>query len=272
MPITIEERVDNRRSRAGVDPGAELRYRIFGTESDVDARNTLAATSPVTYDVFGNGIQILQRYQVEVELIPGKTDSWEGIATYGPLSIDVPEFSFDTGGGTFNITTNYGTSQVRTAPGRAPLMAVHVGGAINSTVDSVEGTDIVVPVYSFTETYFKQDAQVNSAYKAALFQATGTVNNASFKGFAAGECLFFGAAGFRRPDGIWPVTFRFSCLPNVTGFVVGDITNIDKKGWEYLEVVYDYDASSGWMRKVPVHAIVHKVYRDANFAALGIGT
>jgi hypothetical protein len=67
------------------------------------------------------------------------------------------------------------------------------------------------------------------AYKLTVFALTGRVNNSAFKGFAAGECLFLGAAGTKRASGDWEITFRFAASPNVTGLTIGDITGIDKK-------------------------------------------
>lgn len=36
----------------------------------------------------------------------------------------------------------------------------------------------------------------------------------------------------------WVVTFSFAASPNAVELTVGDITGIDKKGWEYLWVRY----------------------------------
>ena len=81
-----------------------------------------------------------------------------------------------------------------------------------------------------------EGAVVTRAYKLTLFALTGRVNNSAFKGFAAGECLFLGAAGTKRGSGDWEIGYRFASSTNVTGLIVGDITGINKKGWEYLSV------------------------------------
>ena len=72
------------------------------------------------------------------------------------------------------------------------------GGAIGVTHDNVEGVDITIPVYSFPETHFLDAAFVTPGYYGTLFNLTGKVNDASFKGLAAGECLFLGASGSIR--------------------------------------------------------------------------
>lgn len=112
---------------------------------------------------------------------------------------------------------------------------------------------------------------VTPAYRGTLFNLTGKVNNASFKGLAAGECLFLGASGAKRGSDDWEITFRFAGSPNRTGITVGGIS---KKGWEYLWVRYAdvEDTASNTLVKRLVAAYVEKVYEEGNFAALGIGT
>jgi len=70
------------------------------------------------------------------------------------------------------------------------------------------------------------------------------------------------------------LTFRFACSPNATGLVVGDITGIDKLGWDYLWVRYaTYEDSSGRslvQRPASVH--VDRVLVPSDYSALGIGT
>jgi hypothetical protein len=48
----------------------------------------------------------------------------------------------------------------------------------------VEGVDITVPVYNFSETHYLPAASISGDYKASLFNLTGKVNAGSFKGFA----------------------------------------------------------------------------------------
>ena len=131
-----------------------------------------------------------------------------------------------------------------------------------------------MPVYQFSETHYLDDAVVTGAHKATLFAITGTVNNAWFKGFAAGECLFLGASGSMRGGGDWEITFRFAASPNVTGLSIGPIFGIDKKGWEYLWVRYAdvEDEDAKMLVKRPISAYVEQVYNLTNFAGLGIGT
>jgi hypothetical protein len=100
------------------------------------------------------------------------------------------------------------------------------------------------------------------------------VNNAAFKGFAAGEVLFLGASGSKRGEEDWEITFRFAASPNRANFQVGPITVASKKGWKYLWVRYAdaEDATAKVLVKRSVAAYVEKVYPEGNFAGLGIGS
>ncbi|MCK4625174.1 MAG: hypothetical protein KAV00_07685, partial [Phycisphaerae bacterium] len=59
-----------------------------------------------------------------------------------------------------------------------------------------------------------------------------------------------------------------------TGLTVGDIVNINKKGWEYMWVRYAdaEDAAAKAIVKKPVAVYIEKVYEDGDFSTLGIGT
>jgi hypothetical protein len=84
--------------------------------------------------------------------------------------------------------------------------------------------------------------------------------------------LFLGASGSKRGEEDWEITFRFAASPNVTDLTVGDIENIDKKGWEYLWVRYTDAEDQNVLVQQPVAVYVEKVYELADFGALGIGT
>ncbi len=268
MPVVIEEKFDSRLSVAGDNPSVELRYIVFGTSDDLEAKSELAATSPDTYDG-------LPRQTIQIE--PLANDLWEGAVRYGLTETNDPpqtgesSFAFDTGGGTQHITQSRATINSYAPSGET---APDFQGAIGVTENGVEGVDVAIPVYHFSETHYLDDAVVTPAYKGTLFGLTGTVNSGSFKGLAAGECLFLGASGSKRGFGDWEITFRFAGSPNVTGLSVGPISGINKKGWEYLWVRYAEveDEGAQVLVKRPVAAYVERVYDSGNFAALGIGT
>lgn len=65
---------------------------------------------------------------------------------------------------------------------------------------------------------------------------------------------------------------RFAANPNRTGIAIGDITGIDKKGWEYLWVRYEdvEDAGAKMIVKRPAAVCAEKVYKEGDFGLLGI--
>ncbi len=268
MAVEVEEKFESRHGTTGQNPSVELRYVIRGTNDDVEARNALVASSPAAYDPWGSGLFYLPRESVTVESVGDLL--WEGIVRYGSVpQTDESSFAFDTGGGTQHVTQSL-TTVARYAP--SGKTAPNFKGAIGVTNDSVEGVDITVPVYQFAETHYLPDTTVTPTYKATLFTLTGKVNNATFKGFAAGECLFLGATGSKRGSGDWEITFRFAASPNVTNLTIGDITGINKKGWEYLWVRYQdtEDATAKALVKRPIAAYVEQVYPYGDLSLLGI--
>ncbi|MCC5786694.1 MAG: hypothetical protein JJU33_08345 [Phycisphaerales bacterium] len=272
MSIAVTEKFESRRSTKGSpqnNPSAELVYTVRGTTDDLAARSAAESESPATYDG-------LPRQTVSVE--PVGPDHWEATVRYGQSQgggfpqTGQSVFAFDTGGGTQHITQSKQTISSHAAPGAT---APDFKGAIGVTADAVEGVDITVPVYQFSETHYLAASQVTQGYKATLFNLTGKVNNGSWKGFNAGEVLFLGASGSRRGTGAdsdWEITFRFAASPNASGLSVGPIGGIGKKGWEYLWVRYAdaEDAGSQAIVKRPVAAYVERVYDEGNFSALGI--
>ena len=143
---------------------------------------------------------------------------------------------------------------------------------IGVTPDGIEGVDITVPVYRFSETHLVADSRVTNEYKGKLFRLTGKTNDGAWGGFAEGEVLFLGASGSKRGRGDWEITFSFAASPNATGLTVGDISDIDKKGWEYLWVEYaesvDEAANPKRLVKRPVAVHVERVYDAGDFADL----
>ena len=269
MPIEVREKFDSRRLTKGQNPSAELAYVVLGTDNDIDARDALEDEAPTTYDG-------LPRQSVSIE--PLGPLLWDGVARYGQASggTIIPGedavYSFETSGGSQHITQSKDTVSSHAASG---MTAPDFQGAIGVTADGVEGVDIAVPVFQFSETHAFPDESVTTAYKVTLFSLTGKTNAGGFRGFATGEVLFLGASGSRRtgtPEDDWEITFRFAVSPNATSLTVGPISGIAKKGWEYLWVRYadQQDLGSQAIVKRPVAAYVERVYDAGNFGALGI--
>ena len=260
MTIALIERYQSRGGDTGDERSSvELVYTAVGSNDDVAIRAAVGATLPATY----LGLPL-----ASYRLSPLGNGNWDVVARYDSREPKDSSYTFDTGGGTQHITQSLQTIAKKAKPGET---APDFKQAVGVTTDSVEGVDITVPVYNFTETHYIANAMVTGAYKLTLFALTGKVNNATFKGFAAGEVLFLGASGSKRGDDEWEITFRFAASPNVTNLTIGDITGVDKKGWEYLWVRYSDAEDQKVLVKQPTAVYVEKVYESGNFAGLGIG-
>lgn len=219
-------------------------------------------------------------------------DAWQVVVNYekeGANDEEKPEplkrsRSFDTSGGTQHITQALpvGSGQSLDFETRFPSNATNQSGAIGVDGDSVAGVDIVVPALQWTETYDVPSAFVTSEYIKGVAALTGTVNDDTFRTFAAGEVLFLGCSGTHewdeeRGDGPWNLSYKFVASPNVgngetlSPLTIGNITGISKKGHDYLWVRYEPSVSSNALIKLPKAVYVDKVYRDGDFSGLGIG-
>jgi hypothetical protein len=258
---TVIEIYKSRESRItddGKGDSLELAFTVTGSYDDATARAAVEAKSPATY---------MGLVRKEINCRPTGAGNWEATARY-QAEIRDSQYTFDTSGGTQHITQSRQTLGKYAPPGKT---APDCKGAIGVTPDSVDGADIVVPTYSFSETHFLPDAAVTPAYKAILFALTGKVNNAAWHGFQRGEVLFLGASGSNRGDGYWEVTFRFSASPNMTSLQVGGITIPDKPGWAYVWFRYQDTADANQLIKRPVAAYVERVYDEGDFSQIGIG-
>jgi hypothetical protein len=271
-------------------------YKIFGTTNDVELHAAInAEISNGNYGWQYPGVADAQLWAEQYSVEYLGDDAWQVQITYEKRGAE-PQTqdplkrgrSFDTTGGTQHITqaiqietpiTIFGSvtipvtvNQETSFPPSAPSM----GGAIGVDDNGVNGVDIVVPQLQWQETYDVPSAYVSSNYIRGVAAMTGTVNNASFRGFAAGEVLFLGCSGSQEWDeqkgnGPWSLTYRFAASSNVSSQKIGDIAGISKRGHDYLWVRYESDVSGSSLVKKPKHVYVDKVYRDGNFSALGIG-
>lgn len=240
------------------NPTAVRIYLLTGTTDDVTVRSTVEANVPATY--VGLAIQ-------DYDFKPLGNGIWEVNVHYGlKKQTNESSYNFDTGGGTAHVSNSLST--IAKYPGTAP----DCQGAIGISGDSVEGVDITIPTYNFSETHYLPSASITGGYKATLFALTGKVNNASFKEFSAGEVLFLGASGSQRGNDDWEISYKFTASPNQTGLAVGAITGIAKAGWDHLWVLYSSAVDQNALIKRPLAVYIERVYLPGDFSLLGIGT
>jgi hypothetical protein len=267
-------------------------YKLFGSSDDIEVHrylNDTLTTNALFWDYPGAGDQRLQAENYSIEYLGD--DAWHVEVSYVKEgSADDPNErdplrrsrSFDTGGGTAHITQAITPNPEKRFWSGTPA-APDQKGAIGVDASGVQGVDIVIPALTWTETYDVPSSYVNTAYITTLSKLTGTVNNGGFRGFAAREVLFIGASGShdwdeKKGDGPWTLSFKFVASANagpgktIPALTMGNITNIEKDGHEYLWVRYEDNVANESLIKEPRFVYVNKVYRDENFSQLGIGT
>ena len=169
---------------------------------------------------------------------------------------------FEIGTETSHITQSRRTVGKYAVPGKT---AENYYGAIGFDGETVQGTDILVPTFQFTQQRILPIETVTFGFVRALFYLTGRFNSGAFLGFEAGEVLFLGAGGTRNPEGDWDLTYRFSASPNAKNLTVGKIRGINKRGWDHLWVRYVDDVDQKVLVKVPSSAYVEEVIQPGNF-------
>ena len=262
-----------KRTRYGVNPGETHRYIAIsdGGDDQDDAYAHAIANTDAT-------IGALTRQNLEVEdgeanntFIVDVEYGWPNYQAPDPPATGNSSFSFEIGTETANIKISPNTIS-GDAPDARPVPETK--GYINITEDGVDGVDVLVPTYRFSETHYKAVADVDAEYKGAVFALISKTNDASFKGFAAGEVIFLGARGAKRGADDWEITYEFAAAPNATSIAVGDITVAAKKGWEYLWTMNEPadDQDAGVLSREPIAAFVEELYPPGDFSALEIGT
>lgn len=270
MAIEVFEKFKSREGESGADPSSIRLYDVFGSDDDPSIRIALETASPSLIDVYGNGTQIIWRQNVSIRQV--SNGHWEGSVTYGrtqPTNNNV--YAFDTTGGTEHVTQSLQTMQQVVAPDLWSV-APDFKGAIGVTPDGVEGVDIVVPVFKFTRTHYLPASWVTAAYQNTIYKLTGAVNDKNYLGYKSGELRFDGATGSIRVGGDWEIQFKFAASPNKTDLTVGDITGINKEGWDKLWIRYvdQVDDTAKALVKRPAIAVVDRVYPRADFDDLGL--
>ena len=156
-----------------------------------------------------------------------------------------------------------------------------MNGAINVDDNGIGGVDVPSQALQWTETYDVPSKFVTNDYVAMLSDMTPCVNNALFRGFAAGAVMFLGAQGAgewdeQRGNGPFTLTFRFKADRNRTDISIGNglIKNVAKYGQQYLWVRYasQEDHANQQLVKTPIAVYVNNIAKWGDFSKLGIGT
>lgn len=179
------------------------------------------------------------------------------------------QISFDTSGQTRHLTQSVNTSHaVKRGGGVAPDFKRAIGVGKDGVVN---GVDVFAPKLELSITVTRAD--VTMQYIDTLVGLTAKTNSFAWWGFAAGEALYLGATGQYAESGRWSVTHRVAVEKNQVGVVVCDgLTLPSVGGWDYVWFTYSDEVNAGELVQAPSAGYVEQVYREADFAALGIGS
>ncbi len=184
---------------------------------------------------------------------------------------DIPEvsYSFNTTGGTMHIERSLKTVWQTTTEDRTK------GGAINVDPDgNINGVDIVSANTEYIEEHAIPSEKFTTQYGKMLSESTGSMNNAPFREFQAGELLFCGVnANKKGVDApYWNSTFRYLYSPNRVGVQIDNYTVPLVKGWDYLWK--RYRAIYNEPTQETTHEIdaiyVERVYPELDFRQFGV--
>lgn len=265
--MTTSEQIESRTGSAR--SGIELVWNVWHHEDSQTAQNEVIANAPSTY----RGLipdWLASRVEPLVSGVWRVSVPYKALESQEPPETNDNVFSFEIAGSTQKITQSLETVNRYARPTKT---APNFRGAIGVTKDSVEGTDIFIPSYTWNETVYQPWNVVNETYRKMVFSICGTTNNAGFRGFEAGEVLFLGASGtIRQSEVDWEVNYRFVASPNITGLTIGDIEGIEKKGHEYLWVRFEdeEDDDAKTLVKVPSSVHIERVYEPGNYSDLQI--
>lgn len=283
---TLNERFDSR--EYGTDGSITLIYDYRDAGSDTDAAyDALLVSLPAAFTTYAGKLAMRESHP---SMEPVYVDSDEGLGDYlvrvryvapevARLAEEEVTVRISTQGGTKHITQAYAHIADYLAagwPGGAP----DTQGALNATKDGVEGVDVSDPAVVMVIT--RRYELANLPTTAVLMALRGNVNSdeVTIKDtrknrtwvMPAGELLCEGVdEGTLDDDGLVTVTYQMAASPNMTGITIGDIVDIDKKGWEHLWVdYYDYVDGDGFMVSEPFSAHVDQVYPTVAMDGLGL--
>ena len=272
MPTTVHQLIEGTEVTTGASPSVTLKYYVDGAANENAALSAVLAQCPDTYNGMPRQSRSAEpisdtKFIVTAKYAPQESNDQDSSGSVPPES----SYEFNTGGGSETMFVSLSTKQRIALPGGPPAPDYRSG--VNVTDDGPQGVDRTVPVFNFSETHYKSASAVTSGYVASVFALTGTVNNSSFRGFAAGEVLFLGARGSKRGvNGAWEITYAFAASPNVTNGSIGGFSGINKDGWDYLWFQFEdkEDANAEKVVRRPRAAYVEQIYKRGNFAGLGI--
>lgn len=264
----------------------ELRFLVRSMEGFADAEAKGIELAPLYYDGHRRGSLRCTPvgggwYQIAVAYGNDGANAYEdyGFETDDGVTFVPAGISVDTTGATELITQAWSDSEDPEAyVGKYPDEGQSTYGAINVSGNQVNGVNVTVPAFNWTETwlvpakYLLVGDDVNDPYAKKLRSMTGKVNSDDFRIFKPGEVLFLGGRfDANAGQSMVPVTYSFSARERREAFFIGDIEVGVKDGWDHLWVQYETPEDATSEFKKPRFVYVDRIYERLPYTDLKIG-
>lgn len=298
MSITVTELVSSREidgDKATADFNSTRKYSAEGSSDETSVYAEILAAAPATITVEG---VVLGRESISLnpEFVDtsNSTGLWFADVKYrtlpaleltrapldAPIPKDkIPELRFSGSVANRTVTRSYSLQTVA----QFGADAEDFEGAIEVDESGINGVEIFTGAPTWTVRKRYTQAQFEANYIDWLRYAKPShVNNATYRGFAAGELLYLGA-DFQDdfeydPESetltvFYEVTFTFAVsfngVPDISsGSLPPGTTLTSKQGWDYLWIARERpDPENDPTNVKPVGVYYERVYPRANFVS-----
>jgi hypothetical protein len=206
-----------------------LLYQVHDVSDAITARALINALAP-------NYSDSLVKQDVRVRERGGGV--WEGEVPYSTL--ERPEagsigWSFEIGTQKLRITQAKEHVQSYVASGTAPDHQGAIGVRNDGTGQSIEGCDIHLPFFKWSETHYFPAALVATHSWIQTHEAlVATANEDPFRIWAKGELLLLGVTASKQAERDVPITYTFASSRTKTGMEIGVTVHGSQKHFEWI--------------------------------------
>lgn len=247
----------------------EIQFLVMGANSKDEAFNELLRVSPESEA--GLPRQSVRFDGFEGEGVLKFTATYEATEQQDSNSAaeddDEEQISFDSTGGTTHIMTS--RDQVKWQKEPDPGGMIGWNGKANEDAEYA-GVDIVTAQLRESYTKTMRYSQLSTTYRRKIAYLTGTVNNATFKGWKKGEVLFLGASFSGVKGDKIAVTFNFAIQQNESNVELAKGVKVNKNGWDYAWTITKTKMENDRPKVEILNAFVDRVYRYEDFGQLKI--
>jgi hypothetical protein len=261
------------KGNSGTQNDREQRWLVTGTDDEYQAQAAaLAQCDELAYTLYGGLIPVnvvgFEQTASEMYIV---TIHW-GI-DQNQNNKD-PTFQFDLGGGSFKATQSLATVGMYKASSNTDAIPDYQGAIGVRGPDEVEGVEVPVQAYNWSEKHFLPSAIVTPQFRDNLeLLKTGT-NMAAFRGKQPAQVQFQNLKGAKIGHDTWELNFDFSSGPILQNYVIrsplGNITVTTKNPWDYLWIKYATKVVAGVPIPAAQYVYVEQVFNPVDFSQLGI--